>query len=255
VPVPNNIRFSRAIRRLDRLMYRLIQDRRRSKDTSDDLLAMLLDLQDEEGVGMTDQQLRDEAVTMFLAGHETTALTLSWTWYLLSRNPEIEAELHRELDEVLEGHAPKPEDADRLPFTRNVILEAMRLYPPAYAFGREALQDCEIAGYAIPAGSTIFMVPWVLHRDPRWFPDPERFNPDRWNGDFAKTLPTFAYVPFGGGPRRCIGNSFAMMEAVLLLATIARKFRVRVVPDHPVEPFASITLRPKHGIRVTLATR
>ena len=255
VPIPNNIRFRRAIARLDRLMYQMIRERRQSGERTDDLLSMLLHLEDEKGAGMSDEQLRDEAVTMFLAGHETTALALSWTWYLLSLHPDIESQLHRELDEILGDRPLQPDDVERLPYTRSVVLESMRLYPPAYAFGREALHDCEIGGYAIPAGSTIFMVPWVLHRDSRWFPDPERFDPGRWTKEFTATLPAFAYVPFGGGPRRCIGNSFATMEAVLLLATIARKFRLRLVPNQTVEPFASITLRPKSGIRTVIYSR
>jgi cytochrome P450 len=255
IPAPNNVRFRRAILGLDRLMYRMIRDRRESGDDAGDLLSMLLHLQDESGAGMSDEQLRDEIVTMFLAGHETTALTLSWTWYLLSLHPDVEAQLHRELDEVLRDRAPRPEDVDRLPFTRAVILESMRLYPPAYAFGREAIHDCEIGGYTIPAGSTIFMVPWVIHRDARWFPQPQKFDPSRWTAEFSKALPPFAYLPFGGGPRRCIGNSFAMMEAILLLATIAREFRMRLVPDQIVEPFPSITLRPKSGIRMVIRSR
>ena len=255
IPVPNNVRFRRAIGRLDRLIYRMIDERRQSKETTDDLLSMLLQLQDEMGAGMSNRQLRDEAVTMFLAGHETTALVLSWTWYLLALNPEVEAHLHREIDEKLGDRPPQPEDVDRLEFTRAVVLESMRLYPPAYAFGREAIQDCEIGGYKIPAGSTILMAPWVMHRDKRFYPDAERFDPGRWTKEFSKSLPPFAYLPFGGGPRRCIGNSFAMMEAILLLATIAQKFKLRMVPDHPVEPYASITLRPKHGMRMTLSGR
>lgn len=255
IPLPNNVRFNRAIRKLDRLMFRMIEERRRTKDEGNDLLSMLVHLQDESGAGMSDEQLREEAVTMFLAGHETTALTLSWTWYLLAQHPGVEAQLHRELDSVLGDGAPGPEDIDRLPFTRSIINESMRLFPPAYAFGREALSDCEIGGYAIPAGSTIFMVPWVLHRDTRWFAEPDSFKPDRWMSDFPRQLPAFAYVPFGGGPRRCIGNSFAMMEAILLLATIAQKFSLRLAPGQNVEPFPSITLRPKGGIRVVLHSR
>jgi cytochrome P450 len=247
VPLPNNIRFRRAIARLDKLMDRIIADRRKSP--GDDLLSMLIEL------GMNDRELRDQAVTMFLAGHETTALTMTWTWYLLSEHPEIEAELHRELDQLLGDRPMQSQDAERLTFTRAVILESMRLYPPAYAFGREAIQDCEIGGYRIPAGSTLFMVPWVVHRDPRWFPDPERFDPSRWKGDFAKTIPTFAYLPFGGGPRRCIGNSFATMEAMLLLASIARRYSLRVAEGQRVEPFPTITLRPRYGMRMTLRTR
>ncbi|HSP14407.1 MAG TPA: cytochrome P450 [Thermoanaerobaculia bacterium] len=247
VPLPNNVRFRRAIQGLDRLMDRIIADRR--KTPGDDLLSMLIEL------GMNDRELRDQAITMFLAGHETTALAMSWTWYLLSQHPDVESKLHGELDDVLGDRPLQPEDAERLPFTRAVVLESMRLYPPAYAFGREAIHDCEIGGYHIPAGSTVFMVPWVVHRDPRWFRDPERFDPSRWDGDFAKSIPPFAYLPFGGGPRRCIGNSFATMEAILLLAQIARRFRLRLADDQRVEPFPTITLRPRYGMRMVITNR
>lgn len=255
IPLPSNIKFRRSVRDLDRLLYGMIRARREEGKPGDDLLSMLLEAQDESGHGMSDQQLRDEAITLFLAGHETTALVLSWTWYLLSLNPEAEAALHRELDEVLAGASPDPAHFERLDYTRRVVLESMRLYPPAYGFGREALEECEIGGYRVPARATILMLPWLTHRDPRWFPEPLRFDPDRWKDDFQKTLPPFAYMPFGGGPRRCIGNSFAMMEATLLLASIASRFRLRLVPGHPVEPFASITLRPRYGMKMTIERR
>ncbi len=255
IPVPSNVKFNRSVRELDRLIYGFIRERRASSQRGNDLLSMLVDAKDESGQSMSDPQLRDEAITLFLAGHETTAIALSWTWYLLSQHPEIEARLHAEIDEVLQGRRPTPDDVRRLEHTERVVLESMRLYPPAYGFGREALEDCEIAGYHVPARCTVFMMPWLVHRDARWFPDPLRFDPDRWQGDFAKTLPAFAYMPFGGGPRRCIGNSFAMMEAVLLLATIAQRFRLTLVPNHPVEPFPSITLRPKYGMKMTLRAR
>ena len=255
IPVPSNVRFNRAVRELDRLMYGLIRERRASAERGSDLLSMLVDTKDDNGEVMTDKQLRDEAITLFLAGHETTAIALSWTWYLLSENPAAAAKLHEELDRVLAGRAPTVEDLPRLEYANRVVLESMRLYPPAYAFGREALEDCEVAGYRVPKGSSVFMMPWILHRDARWFPNPEAFDPDRWQGDFAKRLPAFAYLPFGGGPRRCIGNSFAMMEAVLLLASIARRYALRLVPGHCVEPFASITLRPRYGMKMTVAAR
>jgi cytochrome P450 len=255
IPIPSNVKFNRSVRELDRLIYGFIRARRASGERGNDLLSMLVDAKDENGIAMSDQQIRDEAITLFLAGHETTAIALSWTMYLLSQHPEAEAKLHAELDAVLQGRPPAPEDAKRLEFTERVLLESMRLYPPAYGFGREAVEDCEIAGYRIPAGATIHMFPWLVHRDARWYPDPERFDPDRWKGDAAKSLPAFAYLPFGGGPRRCIGNAFAMMEGVLLVAAIARRFTLRMVPGHPVEPFASITLRPKYGMKMTLRQR
>jgi len=256
IPVPSNVKFNRSVRELDRLIYGFIRERRASSAAhGNDLLSMLVAAKDESGVSMPDPQVRDEAITLFLAGHETTAIALSWTWYLVSQHPEVEAKLHAEIDAVLQGRAPTAEDVKRLEYTERVVLESMRLYPPAYGFGREALEDCEIAGYRVPAGSTVFMMPWLVHRDARWFPDPLRFDPDRWQGDFAKTLPAFAYLPFGGGPRRCIGNTFAMMEAVLLVAAIAQRFRLTLVPGHPVEPFPSITLRPKYGMKMTLGVQ
>ena len=255
IPVPSNVRFNRAVRELDRLMYGLIRARRASEERGSDLLSMLVDTRDDDGEAMSEKQLRDEAITLFLAGHETTAIALSWTWYLLSENPAAAAKLHEELDRVLAGRAPTVEDLPRLEYANRVVLESMRLYPPAYAFGREALEDCEVAGYRVPKGSSVFMMPWILHRDARWFPNPEAFDPDRWQGDFAKRLPAFAYLPFGGGPRRCIGNTFAMMEAVLLLATMARRYELKLVPGHRVEPFASITLRPRYGMKMTVAAR
>jgi cytochrome P450 len=255
IPVPGNVKFNRSVRELDRLIYGFIRERRGSSERGNDLLSMLVDARDESGQTMSDQQLRDEMITLFLAGHETTALVLSWTWYLLSQNPEAEATLHEELDRVLAGRAPAYEDVPKLEYANHVILESMRLYPPAYGFGREAVEDCELGGYRVPARSTIHMFPWLLHRDPRWFPEPLRFHPGRWAGDFAKTLPPFVYMPFGGGPRRCIGNTFAMMEAVLLLATVARRFKLTLAPGHIVEPAPSITLRPKYGMKMTVSSR
>lgn len=255
LPTPTNLRAILATRKLNRIIYRIIADRRRHPRDTGDLLSMLLSAQDEDGSRMTDRQLRDETITLFLAGHETTAIALSWTWWLLAQNPEAEAKLHAELDSVLAGRSPHPDDLPKLPYTEKVITEALRLYPPAWGIPRMALEDVEIAGYTIPKGSGVSVSSWVVHRDPRWFEDPLVFRPDRWDADLHKRLPRFAYFPFGGGPRQCIGNAFALMEAQLLLAAIAQKFRFRLVPDHPVEPQASITLRPKHGIRAVLASR
>jgi cytochrome P450 len=255
VPVPSNVRFRGAVRELDRLVYGLIENRRRSGEGGNDLLSMLLEARYETGEAMSDAQVRDEAITIFLAGHETTALALSWTFYLLSTNPEADRRLHEELASVLGGERPGLEHLERLEYTRRVVTESMRLYPPAYAMGRESLQECEIAGYHVPEGASVFIMPWIVHRDARWYPDPLRFDPDRWTPEFTKSLPAFAYLPFGGGPRRCIGNSFAMMEATLLLASIAQRFRLRLVEGHRVEPFASITLRPKYGMKMTLEER
>jgi cytochrome P450 len=216
---------------------------------------MLLAAQDEDGSRMTDRQLRDETITLFLAGHETTASTLSWTWWLLAQNPAVEAKLHAELDAVLGDRVPTLDDLTRLVYTGHVITESLRLYPAAWGLARLAVEDHEIAGYPVTKGMGVAMAQWVVHRDPRWYDAPGEFWPERWENDLLKRLPRFAYFPFGGGPRQCIGNTFAVMEATLILATIARKFRLRLVANHSVMPLASITLRPRHGVRVTLEAR
>ena len=255
VPTPTNLRIKREIAFIENILYRIINERRSSGHDAGDLLSMLLHVQDEDGSRMTDKQLRDETITLFLAGHETTASSLSWTWWLLAQNPRVEARLHAELDEVLGGRAPSMDDLARLPYTANVITESMRLYPPAWGLARVVVEDHELGGYPIRKGMGVAMAPWVVHRDPRWYDTPEEFRPERWEGDFAKRIPRFAYFPFGGGPRQCIGNAFAMMEATLILSTIAQKYRLRLVPDHPVVPLASITLRPRYGVRVMLESR
>ena len=255
VPTPTNLRIKREIAFIENILYRIINERRSSGHDAGDLLSMLLHVQDEDGSRMTDKQLRDETITLFLAGHETTASSLSWTWWLLAQNPRVEARLHAELDEVLGGRAPSMDDLARLPYTANVITESMRLYPPAWGLARVVVEDHELGGYPIRKGMGVAMAQWVVHRDPRWYDTPEEFRPERWEGDFAKRIPRFAYFPFGGGPRQCIGNAFAMMEATLILSTIAQKYRLRLVPDHPVVPLASITLRPRYGVRVMLESR
>jgi cytochrome P450 len=256
VPTPGNLRYRRGVRRLDRLVFGLIAERRREGEGDrPDLLSLLLRARDEDGSRMTERQLRDEVVTLFLAGHETTALALSWTWCLLSRHPDARGSLEGELEEVLGGGSPSVADLPRLRFTEAVVMEALRLYPPAYIIGRETTEDCEIGGFPVPAGTTVFTSPWVLHRDPRYFEAPEEFRPERWLDGLAKRLPRGAYLPFGAGPRVCIGQSFAMMEATLLLATIASRFRVVVDAEREVTPFPSITLRPQGGVPVTVTRR
>ena len=255
LPTPANLRVKREVAQIEKILYRIIGERRASGRDAGDLLSMLLSAQDQDGSRMTDRQLRDEAITLFLAGHETTASTLSWTWWLLAQNPEVEAKLHAELDAVLGNRAPSLDDLPRLAYTGHVITESLRLYPAAWGMARLAVEDHEIAGYPVTKGMGVAMAQWVVHRDPRWYDAPQEFLPERWENDLWKRLPRFAYFPFGGGPRQCIGNAFALMEATLILAMIARKFRLRLVANHPVAPLASITLRPRHGVRVTLESR
>jgi cytochrome P450 len=255
IPTPHNFRFERAARRLDKIVHTIIEERRESEEDRGDLLSMLMLAEDESGERMTDKQLRDEVMTLFLAGHETTANALAWTFWLLSLNVAAEARLGEELERVLGGRSPTLADLPRLPYVERVIKESMRLYPPAWVMGREALGEYELGGYRMPAGSTALMSQWVVHRDPRYHHDPQRFDPDRWAAGYEKELPRFAYFPFGGGPRQCIGAGFAMTEARLVLAAVAQRFRMELAPGQRVEPYASITLRPKEGIRMTLAER
>jgi cytochrome P450 len=253
VPVPAMLSVKRAVRELDEIVNRIIRERRASGKDTGDLLSMLMAARDEDGSGMTDRQLRDEILTFLLAGHETTAVSLSWTWYLLSQHPEVEQKLHQELSQMLGGRPPQLEDLPQLPYTDKVVKESMRIYPPAWSLARTVVKEIELAGFLIPVGANVVMSPWILHRDPRFFEQPEQFNPDRWTAEAAQRLPKFAYFPFGGGPRLCIGAAFAMMEANLLLAAIAQRFQLRLVTGHPVNALPSITLRPKHGMRMSLA--
>jgi cytochrome P450 len=254
LPLPSNLRLRRAVRRLDEILYRFIRQRRQSGEDRGDLLSLLLHARDEDDrTGMTDRQLRDEAMTLFLAGHETTALALSWAWFLLASHADAAERLRQEVDAVLAGRLVAVEDMGRLRFAEAVILEAMRLYPPAYVIGREAIRDCEVGGYRVARGTTILMSQWVVHRDERFFPRPEAFQPARWLEGGQGTMPKYAYFPFGGGPRLCIGNSLAMMEAVLVLATLAQRVRFVLQPGHAVEPWPTFTLRPRKGVPVILA--
>jgi cytochrome P450 len=254
-PTPNRRRFQRAVSKLDAILYGVVEQRRKSGAETGDLLSMLLHAQDEDGSRMSDKQLRDECMTLFLAGHETTALNLSWTWVLLSRHPLVEAKLTGELRDVLGDRPATFADLPNLRYTGHVIAEALRLYPPAWSMGREAREDVDLGGYRVPRGGQVWFCPWAIQRDARWFDDPDAFRPERWEGDLAKRLPRYAYFPFGGGPRFCIGQSFAQMEAVLLLATLARAFRADLHPEARIAPFPSVTLRPKHGVRVRLTRR
>jgi cytochrome P450 len=257
IPIPTTLRLQRAVRQLDKVIYGIIRQRRASGRLSGDLLSVLLGAQDDEGVGMTDRQLHDEIMTLFLAGHETTANALSWTWFLLAQNSQVEQKLTEELQCVLGGRAPTPADLPRLAYTDMVLRESMRLYPPVWIIGRRALAPFRLGEYELPAETNVLMSQLLMHRDARYFPDPGRFDPDRWkNGDSrSASLPRFAYFPFGGGPRVCIGAGFATMEAVLLLATIAQQFQITLVPGQTIEALPSVTLRPKTGIQATLKCR
>jgi cytochrome P450 len=258
VPTPRNRRLLAGLNTLDTVVYAIINERRKQPVDANvpDLLWMLLSARDEEtGEGMSDQQLRDEVLTLLLAGHETTATALTWTWYLLSQHPEVERRLHAELDTVLAGQLPAVEDLDALPYTRMVIQEALRLYPPAFGFTRFATASDEIGGYTIPANSVMFVSAYCTHRHPAFWEEPEAFDPERFTPERSAGRPRFAYIPFGGGPRQCIGNTFAMMEAQLVLATVAQRYTLRLVPGHPVEPQVLLTMRPRYGLPMTLHPR
>jgi cytochrome P450 len=253
LPLPANRRFARALRELETVVYQIIAERRRSGAEGGDLLSMLLSARDEEtGERMNDRQLRDEVMTMLLAGHETTSLALSWTYWLLWQHPDIEARLAAEAADVIGTRRATFADTERLVYTRKVIDESLRVYPPAWGFSRLALGDDEVGGYHVPAGSLVFLIPFVVHRRPRLWPSPEHFDPERFTPERIAERPRFAYIPFGGGPRQCIGNQFALLELQLILATVARRFQVRVVEGSRVQPEPLITLRPKPGIPVTL---
>ncbi len=256
VPTPTNLRFRSTLRRLNAVIYRLIQERRSTGTQGrGDLLSRLLEAQDEAGQKMSDTELRDQLMTLFLAGHETTALTLSYTFFLLAQSPEVEATLHAEVDRVLGGRMPTVDDVPELTFAEWVIKESMRLYPPAWTIGREALEDCQIGDYPIKKGTQVLMSQWVVHRDPRFWSEPDRFHPERWGEEKTKNLPRCAYFPFGDGPRICVGNSFAMMEAILILATIAQRNKLDLVPGQKLRLVPSVTMRPRDGIKMIVRER
>lgn len=260
VPTPRNLRMNRAVATIDRVLYKIIAQRRasgaRTDESKQDLLGILLDARDEDGAKMDDRQLRDEAVTLFLAGHETTALALAHTFYLLSKHPDVERKLLAEIDSVLGGKLATAEDVRRLTYTDQVLKESMRLFPPAWTTGREATEPIELGGYSIPKGAQLLVSQWVVHRDPRWFPNPEGFDPERWDAKRAAAVPKYAYFPFGGGPRVCIGNHFAMMEAALLLVTLLQRYRFELLPGQRLDLKPSVTLRQKgSGLKVRVSNR
>jgi cytochrome P450 len=252
VPTPANIRAWRAIRRLDAILYGIIEQRR-AEGGQDDLLSILLHARDEQdGTGMTDRQLRDEAMTLFLAGHETTALALTWTLFALADHPEAQDRLRDELRGVLGGRPPTAADLPRLRYTDMVVHEGMRLYPPAYVIGRQAVDPCTLGGYDLPAGQTLLLCQWAIHRDPRFWDEPLRFRPERWADDPLKRLPRCAYFPFGGGPRVCIGNTFAVMETSLILATLLQRWRARRATEGPPRFRPRMTLVPDGPVQLVV---
>jgi cytochrome P450 len=256
VPLPRNIKNKRGVRQMDAIIMRIVHERHKSDVDNGDLLSMLLLAQDEDGNHMTDKQLRDEAVTIVLAGHETTANALTWSWWLLSQHPEVEAKLHEEVDRVLGNRTPRLEDLRQLEYTDMVFKEAMRLYPPLPSIGRQSIVPVELAGYSLPTGSIVLISPHALHRDARWWNQPEAFIPERFSKENETSIPRYAYLPFGGGPRVCIGNSFAQMESVLLVATIAQRFQMRPSPaDQVAIPEPTLTLRPRHNLTMRLEKR
>lgn len=250
LPLPSMKDVRRAVSDMNAAVYDIIRQRHASGGNPHgrDFLSLLMNARDEDGSSMSDQQLRDEVLTFLLAGHETTALALSWAFYLLSQNPEAEAQLHLELVRVLAGGSPEFTDIPALPFTENVVKETLRLYPPAWSVARTVINNFELDGYRIPRGANVVMSQWIMHRDPRFFAEPEKFDPARWSRPECQNLPRFAYFPFGGGPRQCIGASFATTEALLILAAIAFRFRLARVDNTPVQAVPSLTLRPKQPI-------
>ena len=251
LPLPATRRFRAAHDTFDRLVYGLIERRRAEGATGADLLSMLLRAQ-EAGGGMTDTEVRDEAITLFLAGHETTSNALTWTWYLLSQHPEIREAWHAEVRSVVGDRPPTIADLPGLPLTDAMLHEAIRMYPPAWAIGRTALEATTAGGFSIPSGATVVVSPWLLHRDPRWFPQPESFRPGRWP---AGPDPRHAYIPFGAGPRMCIGEPYAWMEAALLLVTIGQRWSLDLAPSHRVRLQPVITLRPGNGMPMVMRAR
>jgi len=256
-PTPSNRRANRELGFIDSLVYRIISERQAAGNSRhyNDLLALLMGAMDEDGTQMTPQQLHDETMTLFLAGHETTAQMLAWTWYALSQNPAAEARLHEELRDILGTRPMDAADFARLPYLQAVMNEVLRLYPPAYIMAREAIEPCEIGGYEFRPGVTLLFSQWLMHRDARYYDDAEAFRPERWLDGLEKRLPPGAHFPFGDGPRRCIGQGFALMEAAVVIATLARRFHLKLVPGHPVVGEPLVTLRPRHGIRMTLYAR
>jgi cytochrome P450 len=255
IPTTRNRRFCSAIQTAEAIVYEIIRDRRQQQEDRGDLLSMLLDAVDENGQGMNDKQLRDEVITLLAAGHETSANALTWTWYLLTQHPEVEERLHAELNQVLAGRIPTVEDLSQLNYTRMILEEAMRLYPPVWMLMRRAIQDDEIGGYHVPANSYILWSPYIAHRHPDFWEKPEQFYPEHFSIEYSAKRPRHAYMPFSSGPRICIGNTFAMTEMQLILATIVQQYKVSLAPGYHVELEPLFTLHPKNGVLVSIERR
>ena len=250
---PRHARFKEAFDSTDRIVYGIIEERRKSNLDTGDVLSLLLTARDEEtGQGMSDQQLRDQVITLLLAGYDTTASAITWTWYLLSQNPSITDKLYDEVDRVLAGRLPEYEDLSDMPYSRMVFDEALRYYPPAWILGRKALEDDELGGYDIPGGTIIAISPFAVHRHKDFWEDPEKFDPERFSPERSEGRHHFAYLPFGAGPRQCIGNNFALMEAGLIIAMIAQRYRLQLVPGQTIKPEPIFILRPPRQLMMTL---
>lgn len=257
LPLPQIHRIAEMRNRFDRVIYKLIAERRQSGRDQGDLLSMLMAATDTEsdGRGMSDVQLRDECLTLLLAGHETTANALTWAFYLLSQNPAVETRLLAEIDRVLAGRLPGPEDLPKLAYVEQVFAETLRLYPPAFTIARRNVEPLDLDGFTVPPNAMLVIPIWAVHRSPRYYPDPLRFDPERFTPEARAARPRFAYLPFSHGPRNCIGEHFAWMEGVLLLATLLQRFQFRIVPDQKIEPQPLLTLRPKYGLRMRVCAR
>ena len=255
IPTPGNRQYNAALGELNVIIRQIISEHRQRTNDGDDLLSTLLQMQDEDGSRMTDKQLRDEVVNLYIAGHETVAMAMSYAWRLLANHPEVEEKLATELMEVLNGRVPTIEDLPRLPYTEQIMNEALRLYPPVWGVFRDCQEADELGGYVIKPGTVMLLSTWVVHHDARFYAEPEEFRPERWEKQAVQQRPRYAYFPFGGGQRLCIGNIFALVEARLILATLAQKWRFTLVPDQPFELVPSITIRPKYGIQVVAHRR
>lgn len=254
-PIPRNQRTKKAIAVIKNTVQKMIDKRRASDERKDDLLSILLRAREEDSTSMSDDQVRSEALTLFGAGHETTAVALSWLWYMLATHPAIYRKVQQEIDSVLQGRSPTYADLANLPYTLQTLKETLRLYPPAYVMSRVALRDVEINGYQVRKGQTVLMSPYTIHRRPDYFPNPEQFDPERFTPENEKSLPRYAYMPFGAGPRICIGTYFAMMEGHLLLATLAQRVSFELLPGQQIIPAPKVTIRPKYGIKMVVRHR